>query len=194
MGECKEIPQNGNNEITLTKIRDPEKERAIRCLRLSFLFPVIITLAFCMIDIAAHYKEHCAGLQFNNSQTNGMQVNDILKWIISIESLGIILGYFSVTLITMALFMFIQQFYFRIYAGLDENKALTMMIIAVVNLIFYPVYIGGFFDSYCMTFIVFFLVCFLGVYIWRSLSADVRSFSKYPSHKGGPKAFISSNC
>lgn len=189
MCECNETPQNGDNEITVTEIEDPEKERAVKCLRWSFLFPVFITLAFCSIDVMVHWKEYCADSQAAASQTGG-----ILEWIVGIESLKIVLGYFSVTMITMALFMFVQQFYFKIYAGLDENKASKMLIIAIVNLIFYPAYIGGFSDSYGMTLFVFLLVVILGVYIWKSLNADVKSFSKHPSHKGGPNAFVSSNC
>lgn len=182
MSDCNETSQNGNNEITMTKVSDPEKERAIRCLRMSFLFPMIITLTFCGVDMAVHFEKYCAV----------SQTDDILTWIVSIESLGIVLGYFSVTLITMALFMFIQQFYYKVYAGLDDNKAMTLLIIAVVYLIIYPVYIVTFFDSYVMTLFVLFLLVILGGYMWKSLSADVRSFSKHPSHKGGPNVFVSS--
>lgn len=182
-----ETSQNGNNEITMTKVRDPEKEKAIGCLRMSFLFPMIISLTFCVVDIAVQYTERFAELK-------GQDTQNFMKWIICNDSLGIMLGYFPVTLITMALFMFIQQFYYRIYAGLDEHRAMTMLIIAIVNLIIYPVYISVFSDSYGMTLTMCFFVVLLGGYMWKSLGDDVRSVSKYPSNKGGHKAFTSSNC
>lgn len=181
-----ENPQNGNEEIKITSVRTPEKEKAIRCLRMSFLFPIIITLTFCGADIAVHYKI-C-------SESTLIQNNDFLKWVMGIDSLKIVLGYFSVTLITMALFMFIQQFYFKVYAGLDEDKAMTLLIIAVVYLIIYPVYISAFYDSYCMTLFECFATVFFGGYIWRSLNIDIRNLSVYPPHRSGPNAFISPNC
>lgn len=186
MSTYREDPQNGDEEIKITNVRDPEKEKAVRCLRMSFLFPIIITLTFCGADLAVHYKIYRTSMS--------TQVYNFLIWVTGINSLKIVLGYFSVTLITMALFMFIQQFYFKVYAGLDENKAMTLLIIAVVYLIIYPVYISAFFDSYYMTLFECFATVFFGGYIWRSLNVDVRNLSMYPPHRGGPKAFISPNC
>lgn len=188
MCECNETPQNGDNEITVTKIEDPEKERAVRCLRWSFLFPLIIAFLFCVIDDAVHAMKYYADIQ-----THADRIKELLKWCVGTDSLGIILGYFSVTLITMAIFLFIQQFYFKIFAGLDENKALTMLVIAVINLVVYAVYLTRVFDFYGMTFFALLLVVFLGVYMWRCLNADVRNFSKHSSNKGGSKVFASPN-
>lgn len=183
-----ENPQNVDEEIKVTDVKDPEKEKAVRCLRMSFLFPIIITLTFCAADLAVHYKEYKTSM---SAQVNNY---NFLTWFTCIDSLKIVLGYFSVTLITMALFMFIQQFYFKVYAGLDEDKAMTLLIIAVVYLIIYPVYISAFLDSYCMTLFECFATVFFGGYIWRSLNVDVRNVSMYPPNRGGPKAFISPNC
>lgn len=185
MGKSNETLQNGDTEISITKIRDPEKERNIRCLRMSFLFPMIISLIFCVVDIMAQYKD---------CKVDSKEAINFLTWIISKDSLEIMLGYFTVTLITMAFFMFLQQFYFGVYAGLDENKAMTMLILAIVNLSIYSVYIGAFSDSYGMTLFMSFLAVLLGCYMWKSFNYDVRSISKYPSHKGGSKTFISPNC
>ena len=179
------VSQSGDDEIKKTNVRDPEKEKALRCLRMSFLFPIIITLTFCGADLAVHYKIYRLSMS--------EQVKAFWTWGIGIEPLKIVLGYFSVTLITMALFMFIQQFYFKVDAGLDEDKAMTLLIIAVVYLIIYPVYISAFSDSYYMTLFECFATVFFGGYIWKSLNVNVRNFSIYPPRRGGPKAFVSPN-
>ena len=137
-----------------------KKERLV--LRAAVVEPLIFSTVFCIID--------------SLMPLFSVPADDLLSVLLDISTYsGLVdnfIGYFAATLISMVAFMLLQQYYFNSFAGLDDDKVLTLCVYFLIYLIFYVLYLYSKETvSKWIVFVLTFIVCRT---IWTSLEEDIQ--------------------
>lgn len=149
--------------------------------RAAVLVPLFFSTLCCVIELWA---------AFNQTPLKGM---GIIPYIIQIASAFIdtLIGYFAATLISTIVYLWLQQYYYGCFSGLDHEKVISPLgIVFVVYSVAFLIYV---YDK--GTFLKLFMLFWTpvtGVTVWLSLRDDVQKIEQeVMSNSHDPNTFVS---
>lgn len=138
-----------------------------RVARAAVLEPLFFSALFCFAEYL---------IEITTPVPKGTGIVPFILQIIS-SSIDTFIGYFAATLISMVVFLLLQQYYYKCFAGLDDDRAIFPLGIVVV--IYFAVFL--LYLAIKRTFVKWllsFLTVLVGITVWFSLRNDVQKIEK----------------
>lgn len=171
------LPENGgeNKHGNLTR-----KERQVS--RAAVLEPLFFSAIFCGLELLLPL------LQASAEDLASVSFYLQTLW----EFVDIFIGYFAATLISMVVFMFLQQYYYNCFAGIEDDKAVFPLgTVFVLYLIFYVLYLT--IKHIFVKWLLLGLTMLAAFTVWTSLRKDVQKIEKATETAGYNKGIFANN-
>lgn len=151
--------------------------------RTAVLEPLFFSALFCGVEIFIAFLE---------PMPEGVGMFSFVLQIIS-NSIDTFIGYFAATLISMVVFLFLQQYYYNCFAGLDHHRVLFPLgAVFILYFVLFMIYLGNKHLVVKWGMLIFTIVA--GITVWRSLREDVQKVEKESgSSNHNPKVFINND-
>lgn len=160
-------------DVVNSNIEFTAKERRIS--RVAVLEPLFFSAVFCVVELLVPL--------FHASPDNFRHVSFYLQTLWAFVDTFI--GYFAATLIAMVVFMLLQQYYYKCFAGIDDDKAIFPLgTVFVLYLIFYVLYLA--LKHIVLKWLLLVLTIMAAHTVWTSLREDVQKID----NRNGTKAYV----
>lgn len=155
-----------NKHSSLTR-----KERRVS--RAAVVEPLFFSLIFCTLELIVPVLHASA----EDLASGAFYLKTL--W----EFVDTFIGYFAATLISMVVFMFLQQYYYKCFAGIEDDKAVfPLATVFVLYLIFYVVYLT--IKHVFVKWLLLGLTVLAAFTVWTSLRKDVQKIEKATDTNG----------
>lgn len=133
--------------------------RERRVSRAAVLEPLLFSVLFCMVEILGPLIK----------DPSSITASQISFW----RCVELFIGYFAATLISMVVFMLLQQYYYNCFAGIDDDKCVYPLgVVFLLYIIIFVIYLLH--KNFLTKWITLVWTVLSIITVWTSLRTDVR--------------------
>lgn len=174
------LPANSGDEKHNTDVPSRSERQAARA---AVIEPLFFSALFCCVEIFVACLKPVP---------KTMGIVPFALQVIS-NSIDTFIGYFAATLISMVLFLILQQYYYKCFAGLDHDSVIfPLSIVFAIYFVLFVLYLSV--EHLLLKWLTLIFTVVACITVWNSLRKDVQTIEKGPEiHCHSAGVFVNEN-